>query len=124
RRAFRLRTSPKAGNTLQCPRALEVAAGPRLSHRNWLRKSAGQIPATLCSFLHCRKNNQGVNMSRNQWMKAGLMITLCVFAQLTSVESARAQARATVASLRTQYNTVKTQAKPTGELKKKFDALD
>src|SRR5262245_3246662 len=63
-------------------------------------------------------------MSRNRSMKWTLMFVLMLSDQLMSIESLRAQARATVASLRTQYNTVKTQAKPTGALKAKFDAID
>src|SRR5262245_32056552 len=63
-------------------------------------------------------------MSGSRWSKWGVMISLLVFGQLSVAEQARAQARATVAALRTQYNTVKTQAKPTGDLKKKFDAID
>jgi len=49
---------------------------------------------------------------------------LLALAQLANIQIVFAQARATVASLRTQYNTVKTQAKPEGELKKKFDSID
>ena len=63
-------------------------------------------------------------MSRNRSMKLALMMTLLVFAQLASIETASAQARDTVASLRTRYNTVKTQAKAEGELKRTFDAID
>jgi poly(3-hydroxybutyrate) depolymerase len=50
------------------------------------------------------------------------MLLVCMV--LLSAGMAQAQARETVAALRTRYNTVKTQAKPQGELKKKFDALD
>jgi dienelactone hydrolase len=63
-------------------------------------------------------------MSRHRSLKWMLMFVLLIGLQLIDSESLRAQARATVASLRTQYNTVKTQAKPTGELKGKFDAID
>jgi dienelactone hydrolase len=63
-------------------------------------------------------------MGRNRSMMWMPMFMLLLLAQLMSVESLLAQARATVASLRTQYNTVKTQAKPTGQLKANFDAID
>jgi poly(3-hydroxybutyrate) depolymerase len=53
-----------------------------------------------------------------------LLMLVLVFIQMVGGETARAQARDTVASLRTRYNTVKTQAKPEGELKRKFDAFD
>src|SRR5262245_39492714 len=57
-------------------------------------------------------------------MKSMMLITFLAMTTLAGVRTADAQARATVASLRTQYNTVKTQAKPEGELKKKFDSID
>src|SRR5262245_11957027 len=63
-------------------------------------------------------------MSRNQLARLGLVMALLVCAEVASVTVARAQARDTVASLRTRYNTVKTQAKPAAELKQKFDAID
>jgi dienelactone hydrolase len=47
-----------------------------------------------------------------------------VILYLATVTSLGAQARETVAGLRTRYNTVKTQAKPQGDLKAKFDAID
>ena len=63
-------------------------------------------------------------MNRNLPTRFGALVMLLAFAQLMGIQSAFAQARATVASMRTQYNTVKTQAKPEGELKKKFDSID
>jgi predicted peptidase len=44
--------------------------------------------------------------------------------QLAAADTAGAQARTTVAMLRTQYNTVKTQSKPTADQKARFDALE
>jgi poly(3-hydroxybutyrate) depolymerase len=49
---------------------------------------------------------------------------LAVLAHLAAASVAAAQARATVASMRTQYNTTRTQAKPTGELNARLDALE
>src|SRR5215471_14846422 len=63
-------------------------------------------------------------MDRGRSMIWALTLTFLFAAQLASTGSLHAQARATVASLRTQYNTVKTQAKPSSELKRKFDAID
>jgi predicted esterase len=63
-------------------------------------------------------------MHHNQLPRIGILMTLLVFATLASIQSASAQARDTVASLRTRYNTVKTQAKPQGDLKRKFDSID
>ena len=57
-------------------------------------------------------------------MKRNLTWALLILVQLAITVPAHAQARDTVASLRTRYNTVKTQAKPEGELKKKFDVID
>src|SRR5262245_47404308 len=62
-------------------------------------------------------------MGRNRLRGLALTVTLLVM-QLATTATASGQARDTVASMRTRYNTVKTQAKPEGELKKKFDAID
>ncbi len=53
-----------------------------------------------------------------------LILFLAIAAHLAATAPAGAQARTTVAMLRTQYNTVRTQAKPTAELKARFDALE
>ena len=54
-------------------------------------------------------------------MKAALLLVMTLILGATS---ALAQARDTVAIMRTRYNTAKTQAKSQGELKQKFDAID
>jgi predicted esterase len=51
-------------------------------------------------------------------------IVLLLLSMALATENVHAQARDTVASLRTRYNTVKTQAKPQGELKTRLDAID
>ena len=63
-------------------------------------------------------------MHRQRWSPCALIPLLAVVVHLAAPHMAGAQARATVASMRTQYNTVRTQAKPTGELKARFDALE
>jgi poly(3-hydroxybutyrate) depolymerase len=56
---------------------------------------------------------------------AGALIPLvALVAALAHPPDAGAQARTTVAMLRTQYNTGKAQAKTTGELQARFDTLD
>ena len=52
------------------------------------------------------------------------LLAIVILAQCAGIGPARGQARDTVASLRTRYNTVKTQAKAEGELKRRLDALD
>jgi len=74
--------------------------------------------------LQAIKHEKGVIMSRERLSRWTLALIFIAAAQLLCTETARAQTQATIASMRTQYNTIKTQAKPTGELKKKFDALD
>src|SRR5262245_11355819 len=51
-------------------------------------------------------------------------LTLAVLVQVAVSIPAQAQARDTVANLRTRYNTAKTNAKAEGDLKKKFDSID
>src|SRR5262249_50927864 len=63
-------------------------------------------------------------MHRDPLARRGRILILLVCTVLLSAGMAQAQAREPVAALRTRYNTVKTQAKPQGEVKKKFDALD
>jgi dienelactone hydrolase len=63
-------------------------------------------------------------MRRQRTFPCALVLFVAVVAQLAAASQATAQARATVASLRTQYNTVRTQAKPTAELKAQFDAIE
>jgi poly(3-hydroxybutyrate) depolymerase len=53
-----------------------------------------------------------------------LLLLMVVFAPLLSTNKASAQARDTVANLRTRYNTAKNAAKPQGELKQKLDEID
>lgn len=55
---------------------------------------------------------------------AAAVIPLVAMAVLLAAPAASAQARATVASLRTQYNTVRAQAKPAGDLQARLDALE
>src|SRR5262245_14252621 len=54
-------------------------------------------------------------------MKSTLVLAITL---LLNATSAMAQARDTVAIMRTRYNTAKNQAKPQGELKQKFDLID
>ena len=61
---------------------------------------------------------------RQRWLPRVLVLLLAVVAHLAAASLATAQARATVASMRTQYNTARTQAKPTGELKARFEAIE
>src|SRR5688572_32045758 len=63
-------------------------------------------------------------MRRQRWSACALVPLFAVVVHMTTPHVASAQARATVASMRTQYNTVRTQAKPTGELKARFDAIE
>ena len=63
-------------------------------------------------------------MRRQRTSPCALVLFVAVVAQLAVASLATAQARATVASLRTQYNTVRTQAKPTAEVKAQFDAIE
>jgi len=52
-----------------------------------------------------------------------LLIAMILLGELAGVE-ARAQARDTIAIMRTRYNTFKTQANAQGDLKAKLDKLD
>ena len=63
-------------------------------------------------------------MNANQSRTRRIALVLLALAVVVPACDVFAQARDTVASLRTRYNTVKTQAAPQGELKGKFDALD
>src|SRR5262252_5766457 len=63
-------------------------------------------------------------MRGNRLARLCLITVLLASIYLAAVETADAQARETVAALRTRYNTVKTQAKAAGELKKQFDQID
>jgi poly(3-hydroxybutyrate) depolymerase len=63
-------------------------------------------------------------MRRQRYAPSAMVLFVALVAHLVAAQNAAAQARATVASLRTQYNTVRTQAKPAGELKAQFDALE
>jgi predicted peptidase len=63
-------------------------------------------------------------MRHQRWSPCALVLLVALIAHLAAASIATAQARATVASLRTQYNTVRTQAKPTAELKAQFDAIE
>src|SRR6476469_6279132 len=55
--------------------------------------------------------------------KFALLIAV-LLAVLVGADTASAQARDTVANLRTRYNTAKTNAKAQGELKRKLDEID
>jgi len=57
-------------------------------------------------------------------LNPGLLLALILVAHPLSDSLASAQARDTVASLRTRYNTVRTQANPQGDRKSEFDALE
>ena len=63
-------------------------------------------------------------MRRQRTSPCALVLFVAVVAQLAAASQATAQARTPVAGLRTQYNTARTQAKPTAELKAQFDALE
>src|SRR5262249_53510444 len=55
--------------------------------------------------------------------RSGLLL-IVLFSPFFRTEFAQAQARDTVANLRTRYNTAKTNAKPQGDLKRKLDEID
>ena len=63
-------------------------------------------------------------MRHYRWSSCALVLLAALVGHLAAASIATAQARATVASLRTQYNTVRTQAKPTAELKAQFYAIE
>jgi dienelactone hydrolase len=63
-------------------------------------------------------------MRGNPLARLTLIVVLLSSMYAVTIEAANAQARETVAALRTRYNTVKTQAKATGELKNQLDAID
>jgi len=63
-------------------------------------------------------------MHRQRRVSGALIPLVVVIASLAATHVAIAQARTTVAMMRTQYNTGKAQAKPAGELQARFDALD
>jgi poly(3-hydroxybutyrate) depolymerase len=68
-----------------------------------------------------RRKTDGGKMMRAA--KSFLIVVVVLLAELSGVQ-AQAQARDTIAIMRTRYNTFKTQANAQGELKAKFDQLD
>ena len=63
-------------------------------------------------------------MRHQRWLSCAWVLFAALVVHLGAAHQATAQARTTVAMLRTQYNTARTQAKPTGEVKAQFEAIE